>query len=348
MNIKFRIAKAIVLGLLPCALPVNHSAACCAVGYSGKPVVNADQNVLIIWDAAKKKQHFIRKATFQSEGDDFAFLVPTPTRPELSESGDAAFSTLAELTAPKSYGKGGPIFPLGCSSSAPPRYLGTVRVIEEKCVAGFQATVLEADTPEVLAQWLEKHDYKLTSNVAKWAEPYIQQKWMITAMRVRKEKNSLHAPNVNAAALRISFTTDRPLFPYREPESGAFAKSLNTKSRTLKIYFVADKRYQAELDGGDAWTGQATWSRMLVNEERASLLKDLQLTSAAAPDKWHLTEFIDIWPYRQASGDLYFTPSPNQTDILATTNNPTTDPTIPLALAALMGVNYRRKRKRAR
>src|SRR5580765_842326 len=38
--------------------------ACCPAGPKGKPVVNADQTVVILWDAANKTQHFIRQASF--------------------------------------------------------------------------------------------------------------------------------------------------------------------------------------------------------------------------------------------------------------------------------------------
>ena len=75
--------------------------ACCPVSRTGKPVVNADQTVIILWDAAKKTQHFIRQASFQSAAEDFAFLVPTPNRPELDESGNVAFPYLQKLTEPE-------------------------------------------------------------------------------------------------------------------------------------------------------------------------------------------------------------------------------------------------------
>src|SRR6516165_8241841 len=72
--------------------------ACCPAPPSGKPVVNADQTVILIWDAASKTQHFIRQASFQSEADDFGFLVPTPSQPVLDESGNEAFPYLRKLT----------------------------------------------------------------------------------------------------------------------------------------------------------------------------------------------------------------------------------------------------------
>src|SRR5579864_291319 len=72
--------------------------ACCPAPPSGKPVVNADQTVIIIWDAAAKMQHFIRKASFKSLADEFGFLIPTPAQPKLEESGNEAFSFLQRLT----------------------------------------------------------------------------------------------------------------------------------------------------------------------------------------------------------------------------------------------------------
>src|SRR5579885_469679 len=74
--------------------------ACCPAPPPGKAVVNADQTVIIVWDAAHKTEHFIRKASFKGDAADFGFLVPTPTQPELAESGNEAFPFLAKLTAP--------------------------------------------------------------------------------------------------------------------------------------------------------------------------------------------------------------------------------------------------------
>jgi hypothetical protein len=74
---------------------------CCPAPPSGKPVVNADQTVIIIWDAASRTEHFIRQASFKSQDDDFGFLVPTPSQPDLSESGNEAFPLLLKLTEPE-------------------------------------------------------------------------------------------------------------------------------------------------------------------------------------------------------------------------------------------------------
>ena len=110
--------------------------ACCAVGRLGEPVVNADQSVLLIWDPATKTEHFIRKASFKADGHDFGFLVPTPSRPELSESGNEAFPYLANLTRPPGRSYGGDF---GCSAADTVTRSAAVTVVERREVAGFDA-----------------------------------------------------------------------------------------------------------------------------------------------------------------------------------------------------------------
>jgi hypothetical protein len=90
-----------LLGIVAGALLAPAAPACCSVSARGIPVVNADQTVIILWDAATGTEHFIRQASFKSEADNFGFLVPSPAEPELSESGNAAFPYLLKLTEPE-------------------------------------------------------------------------------------------------------------------------------------------------------------------------------------------------------------------------------------------------------
>lgn len=205
------------------ALSLLHASAvhaCCALGRLGEPVVNADQTVLIIWDPQTKTEHFIRKASFKAEGDDFGFLVPTPSCPQLSESGNEAFPHLANITRPRVK----PHASFGCSASqvayAAPR--SAVTVIERKDVAGFNAAVLSATSASALTDWLKTNGYYFSPEVEAWAAPYVRDGWMFTALKVAKR--STGETSVQAGALRISFTTERPLFPYREPDSRRDAK----------------------------------------------------------------------------------------------------------------------------
>jgi hypothetical protein len=297
--------------------------ACCPASPSGKPVVNADQSVIIIWDAANKTQHFIRRASFKSDADDFGFLVPSPSQPELSESGNEAFPFLQKRTEPEKIKKPYPSGSIGCGCASAPKAasqskdvpLRELRVLEEKVVAGFKAVVLETDSADALVTWLKENGYDYSPAVKAWAKPYVEGGWKITALKVAKSTDDKDKKNVAASALRLSFKTDRPLFPYREPESKSSADALGIKQRLLRIYFIADARYRGELTKEVPWTGQVAWAGKLSEEDRKEVLGMLKLPEKTGPEQWWLTEFEDNWPYRVAPADVYFSRDDDQSTV---------------------------------
>lgn len=300
----------VVFALL--AMPMT---ACCPAPPSGKPVVNADQTVIILWDPATKTQHFIRQASFKSEADDFGFLVPSPTQPELDESGNEAFTQLRKLTEPERIKQPRPRRGWGCADATmPPTAKADVQVLEQKLVAGFDAAVLEAKSAEALTKWLRDHGYAFSPEVEAWAKPYVDQGWKITALKVAKNQDGKQRKELTASALRMSFQTDRPLFPYREPDSQVAAKALHAQSRLLRIYFVSDGRYEGSLTREAPWTGKAVWAGKLAAADRQNLLAALRLPESTGPDTFFMTEFEDAWPYRKAPADVTFVKSNDQSE----------------------------------
>lgn len=348
------IAVAIMTFALFAARPAR---ACCPAPPSGKPVVNADQTVVLVWDAKNKTEHFIRRATFKSDADDFGFLVPSPAQPELAESGDDAFPLFAKLTAPREIHQARPTEGCnGCtrSRSAPIAAAAapkSVTVLEEKTVAGFHAVVLEASSAKALVGWLEEHGYAFSPEVEAWAKPYVEGGWKITALRVAKDGASKESRGVAAAALRMSFKTDRPLFPYREPDTAKAASALATSDRLLRIFFVGDGRYQGELTGG-TWTGTVAWSNKLSAADRDRAIAALKLPAGAAPGEWWLTEFEDAWPYAKAPSDLYFTRNPKQDTlerppvvVYTARDGSTSDAALAVVSAFAIPMFFRRRRR---
>jgi hypothetical protein len=188
----------------------------------------------------------------------------------------------------------------------------SVQVLDEKMVAGFQAAVLQAESADALVAWLKENDYTYSQEVEDWAKPYIDARWKITALKVAKAKDTSEKKSVAASALRMSFKTERPLFPYREPDSRSAAQTLTAKSRLLRIYFLAETPYQGELTREVAWNGKVAWANQLNNEDRAKVLELLKLPPSTGPATWWLTEFEHDWPYRVAPADVYFSPDANQ------------------------------------
>jgi hypothetical protein len=110
----------------------------------------------------------------------------------------------------------------------------------------------------------------------------------------------------------MSFKTDRPVFPYREPDPRSAAESLGARDRLLRIYFIGEARYRGEFTpdqrrtDNQVWTGRVAWTNMLGTDDRLKLLELLRLPATTGPDYWRLTEFEDPWPYRLAPADVTF------------------------------------------
>jgi Uncharacterized protein conserved in bacteria (DUF2330) len=304
-------------GLLVLLLSSFPALACCPAPPSGKPVVNADQTVIILWDAANHTEHFIRQASFKSEAADFGFLVPTPNQPELEESGNEAFPYLLHLTEPEKIQIARPSSGMGCGCSAAPMGAAplAVKVLEEKVVAGFHAVVLETKSADDLVHWLKEHGYAFSPEVEAWAKPYVENGWKITALKVAKDEEGKDKPSVTASSLRISFKTARPLFPYREPDPAKSAAALGANDRLLRIYFIADARYQGELTKEFAWNSTVAWADTINPPDRQKLLEMLKLPENTGPAQWHLTEFEHHWPYAVAPADVVFSRSADQAPV---------------------------------
>ncbi len=278
--------------------------ACCAIAPRGSHVLNTHQSVIMLWDKERQTQHFVRKANFKTDARDIGFIVPSPSRPQLEESGDAAFETLIDITAPTRPRSVG--IPFGCSA-APKSAYGNVTVIERKRVAGYDATVLTARSGEDLNQWLKDNGYPYSDALAAWAKPYLGGDWHFTALKLIKGEERTFDQDMGASSLRISFKTDKPLFPYREPDSQAASKALNNNYRILRIYFIAETQHEGRING-KAWSGDTRWSGD-ITKHRKTLLRQLGLPQNSGPKQWWLTEFEDRWPYEQAAGDVYFSPA---------------------------------------
>ena len=286
--------------LAVCALP---SLACAPVPGEGKFVQIAGEEAIIIWDEGAKRQHFIRRASFDTDAKDFGFLVPTPSKPELGESDDSAFALLAKITAPRIVEAEGP---QPAARAAP----AAVTVLEQKVVAGLEAAVLEATDAPALDAWLKKNGYPSSPQLVEWYAPYIAARWKITAFKIAAE-----SPRMVSSAVRMSFQTEKPFFPYREP-----ATQRPQGERLLRVYLLADSRFQGGIGDTRDWFGRAVWSNQIDSGALAKLLKLAKLPAFAGGGGRWLTEFEDRSAPRSTAGELYFTRAEDQAILERTPN----------------------------
>lgn len=316
------ILRALVLVLVVLTMQFERTARACAPApREGQIVRIADEEALIVWDEKTKTQHFVRRASFVSSADAFGFLVPTPTKPELGEVDSEIFPRLAQLLVPRVIHERGDIevepgcsamflFGRAASDSAPAAAgPGAVRVLGEQRVAGFDAVILAADDAAALSAWLKERGFAEGPTLTAWLEPYVASKWILTAFKIAAPAGSEGPGSIGTTSVRMSFATDRPFYPYREPADQretfpAAHKYLPDHPRTLRVYFASDAKVEGALGHGGVFPGVVKLADTV----------DLPWGAAQAflPARSFLTVFEDTSKPRPGTDDVFFSRAKDQ------------------------------------
>jgi hypothetical protein len=185
------------------------------------PFLNVEQ-ALVIWDSETHVEHLIRELRFQNTKTNFGYIVPTPTKPEVSKVESSPFVALRaglpfETFDLGSYGKG--LNPLdgmgmggGSAAGDPPPKIEPVEVIQQLPLKSFTAFVVAARDTGALTKWLA--DNKMT--VAADMEPVIARYVLLGFHFVVLRFDASDKP-FSSETVRITFGANAPYYPYVEP-----------------------------------------------------------------------------------------------------------------------------------
>lgn len=269
------------------------------------------ERTLIVWDSATRMQHFVRELRFAHAAGAFGFVVPTPSRPSVHSVDKSPFDALEKSHGSRllsqwvtlgsisgvGYGAG-----LGAGRGAKPP---PVQVVETKRVGDFTAFILTATDKGALGAWLDKHGFKSSEAGRDWMERYVRLGFHFVALRYDGTPNA--DEEMTSRTLRISFESELPYYPYREP-----ADAPEQKNRELSLWVVSD----ALVVPYAGVTHQAEWrlrrpfsegERYLpaVGELEESLGKEL---SGLLPRSRFVQTFGDFKTKRHGWEDVVFVP----------------------------------------
>ncbi len=162
---------------------------------------------------------------YTGSAEEFAWVVPTPTQPELFLSTDALFTELSWRLEPRfnlnwyeegrcewgSYGTAGGTGTGGggyydySASSAPE---SGVVVVEEKKVGPYETVVLKADDEAALLDWLQAAGYDLPDTLDAALAPYITFDAYFVALKLAKDEDV-----GDIAPLGMTYPGTRPMIP---------------------------------------------------------------------------------------------------------------------------------------
>ncbi len=216
---KLAFLAALATTLVGGALALPSPAAACGAAYpNGSYVELSREQTLIVWDAEKKTEHFVRKPTFDGDPKAFGFFVPTPTVPVIKKEDDAIFERvrhLLEVPRPATTGEA------RGTAAAPAGGAGHVDVVQTVVIDGFQVVTLAATDENALGDWLAKNQFVDKPALRAWAKTYTDKHWLINAMRYEGNGTGGKHGALETPTLRLSFTTDAPFYPYTEVENDA-------------------------------------------------------------------------------------------------------------------------------
>ncbi|HYR27556.1 MAG TPA: DUF2330 domain-containing protein [Thermoanaerobaculia bacterium] len=336
-------------GLVVLLLCSREALACAPAPRMNERVDVVEEAAVIVWEPSTKTEHFIRRASFRGGARDFGFLVPTPSVPTLARVDDDVFDRMWAKTQPQTVYRIVkridwtpllflllPIASKGEATTNAGR--APVEVLSTQKVAGYEAAILDATDAAELNAWLTNNGYATTPELTAWLDVYVQQRWIISAFKIDKGASTTDA---QTSAVRMSFTTDRPFFPYREPASQRQSSDL---PRVLKVWFIGPERVRGRV-GGNAWTGTMFWSEAI---------RDLEVGGVKVNPDARMTAFEDHATPRPGVDDLYFERDADQATLVPPPKvEPRTEMTnvpadlILLPLAAVGFVVWRKRRRGA-
>lgn len=297
-----------------------------------------DEATVIIWDKQTQTEHFIRRATFEDiKGRSVGFIVPTPSVPTLAEADTNVFFDLDRMMLPKketrklrdvslsSWLVPSWNFPLiktpkapleNLQAGAPAAAMPAVEVLQQQRIGDLDAITVRATDAKALNRWLAKHDYSSSPEFEKWLDIYVQKGWVVTAFKFARNANSRE---LSSPMIRMSFKTDHPFYPYREPQK----KEAGT-DRTLRIYLFANGRMQAapgQFGAKKNWPGEVKWSDDIQNHSKRlanfepSISKKLGLPKALFQQSHWMTIFDDYSSPRPGTDDITFIPATDKSTL---------------------------------
>lgn len=220
-------------------------------------VYETDQTAAIFYEPDTTTETLVVSISYQGDAEDFAWIIPTPSKPEISRGSRTLFSAIEEdiigYDSYYDYFYGSE----GIGASAPLEEEKTVTVIEEKAVEYYDVTILEATSATDLVDWLNDNGYQFPETSTYVLSDYVSEGWFFTALRIND--TALGDTNVEtnlatgqAVPVQFTFSTDNVVYPLRI--SGVTSSTVTADevfptiaplSQSITLYVFSDHKVEA-------------------------------------------------------------------------------------------------------
>lgn len=293
--------------------------------YPGYDIWEPGQTALLAYDESTGAESLSILPRFGGEPTDFAWIVPVPSLPQVTESEPALFGELAALTAPPAHERDEfwqctrqDMQPLAGGDQDN----GGVEVVDERVVGIYRTTIIGAADAAALFDSLTAWGYLHAGNreaVTPVLQDYVDDGWYFVAMAVDSAavanagwpygKAAAVAPGAPywyyPALQPVTFTFTSPtcVYPLR-------ISRLSTQlENTVSLYVAAEHRL--EFPGC-----RTSYANRLTAAERAALAERYPRAAAAVGDRRFLTRLYRGYAADEMDDDLVLTPAAADTEYL--------------------------------
>ncbi|MGE0000858.1 MAG: DUF2330 domain-containing protein [Fimbriimonadaceae bacterium] len=258
---------------------------CCVAYDPTQPVKLVGEQALIVWDDATKTQHFIRQASFQGKAGAFGFVVPTPSVPKVYEADARLFQRLRDHVDQELDKRRqrvtGQLTPQAAASES------TAHVIEQYQVGDYLATIIQASDGDAMLAWLQENGFEHRPAMVPWFNHYTDKGWYFAALKFTRKPDSTRE---ETSAIRITFQTDKPFYPYKMPSDTWPARHY----RPMNVYFIANAKVTAKFSGsGKPWEAENEFDGPLGDYMRHEVQRLASLQGQDMPRTPVLTSFVN-------------------------------------------------------
>lgn len=184
-------------------------------------------------------EDMVISTSYQGNSEDFTWVVPTPTKPEVNKSSASIFSNLDEITNIYSYDSTNRYKTTGLATDlAEP----SVQIIEKKNIDIYDTTVLKANSETALSQWMKENGYTFPDDQSYHLSDYTENGWYFVISKIRpeltdSERISSSLASGNITPLRFTFSSNRIIFPMKLTNlANEYQKSTYKKDNDMDWY----------------------------------------------------------------------------------------------------------------
>lgn len=280
---------------------------------SNKYVTETDQKAVIVYENGTETM--VLSVTFKGDPENFGWVIPIPSKPEVEKSQDELFTALADLTAP----------PAGATETIP--YLGLgeketaeplkVDVIETKKIDIYDITTVTSEDPTALSEWLSGHEYQIPKEASTILEEYTKNNWYFICVKIDLTKltstSKEQLKTGHATPLKIQFASEEIIYPLKltsviseyeslSPDASSSSAGLTPVPQVSILLYVFS-------DGKKTVPGFETKYANWVEKEG---IEDLAITAQGEnwykpkTSKLYLTKFYRSMKTSEMTSDLVF------------------------------------------